>query len=408
MVDFDPCLTHGSAANCYRIVADPCVQQGSKSTIPGDGGPDTFGSGIALSADGKTALIAAPGAKGDLGAAWIYARNGSRWRQGAALVPSDELGAARVGVRVALSADGSTALVGGPWDDGGIGAAWVFVRSGSTWVQQAKLVPDDGTPGLFGAAVALSGDGTTALVGAQGDGSGVGAAWVFARAGTTWAQASKLTANDETGNGRFGIRVALAGDGRTALIGGWNDDHGVGAAWVFVRSAAGWAQQGPKLLARDESGEGSFGGATSLSADGNTALVGGEDDDGTVGAAWVFVRSGSMWTQDGPKLTARNELGAGAFGKSVALTADGGTALIGAGSDNGAVGAAWVFARTGSGWSQEVTKLTAAGEAGAGNFGKNLALSADGNTALIAGPLDDENVGAVWSFASRPVPAAAQ
>ena len=118
----------------------------------------------------------------------------------------------------------------------------------------------------------------------------------------------------------FGTNVALSADGDTALIGGWNDDgsafgnrdySGKGAAWVFTRSGTTWTQQGPKLTGADESGNGKFSTIVALSADGNTALIGGWNDDTSKGAAWVFTRSGSTWSQQGPKLTGGGETGAG-------------------------------------------------------------------------------------------------
>ena len=98
----------------------------------------------------------------------------------------------------------------------------------------------------------------------------------------------------------------------------------------------------------------------------NTALIGGPDDNSLVGAAWVFTRSGATWTQQGPKLTGSDETGAGEFGTSVALSADGNTALIGGPSDNDRLGAAWVFTRSGSTWTQQGAKLTGSGETGGG------------------------------------------
>lgn len=135
----------------------------------------------------------------------------------------------------------------------------------------------------------------------------------------------------------------VTGRGAATRSGGWNDDHSKGAAWVFTRSGSTWAQQGPKLTGGGETGEGRFGVAVALSADGNTALVGGLADDSTRGAAWLFTRSGSTWTQQGSKLTPTDWAGEGEFGTNVALSADGATALIGAWRDNGGTGAAWAF-----------------------------------------------------------------
>jgi IPT/TIG domain/FG-GAP repeat len=140
-----------------------------------------------------------------------------------------------------------------------------------------------------------------------------------------------------------------------------------------------------------------------LSADGNTALIGGPVDNGEVGAAWVFTRSASIWLAHGSKLTGGGELGEGGFGASVALSSDGNSALVGGPSDNKAVGAAWVLTRSGSTWSQQGAKLTGGGELGEGRFGWSVALSSDGSTALIGGPFDDNHAGAAWVFENLPL-----
>lgn len=323
------------------------------------------------------------------------ASGGTLVQQGPKLIANDETGAALFGTSVAVSADGNTALVGG-WQDGGTGAAWVFTRTGSTWTQQGpKLTPDDATRGAqFGVSVALSADGNTALIGGQSDGNSAGAAWAFTRSGSTWTQQGpKLTASDEAGQGNFGTSVSLSGDGNTALIGGPGDDNYLGAAWVFTRSGSTWTQQGGKLTGNDENPAASvlFGDAVSLSGDGNTALIGGERDSNFVGAAWVFSRSGSAWTQAGPKLTPDDAAGHSTFGFGVALSSDGNTALIGGPGDNDSRGAAWAFTRTGSAWAQQGPKVTPSDETaanGSGYFGQAVALAANGDTALIGASQD--------------------
>jgi hypothetical protein len=386
----------------YPITVDPLIQQGPKLTPNDETGQGAFGGSVALSADGSTAIIGGPSDNGP-GAAWVFTRSGSTWTQQG---PKLTAGNGEFGVRVALSADGTTALIGGDSDNGGVGAAWVFTRSGSEWTQQGpKLVPGTGYPN-FGTGVALSADGNTALIGGlnnQTNGeNAVGAAWVFTRSGSTWTQqGSKLTPSDEVGQGLFGSSVALSGDGDTALIGGFGD-NGVGAAWVFTRSGGAWTQQGSKLTADDETGVGAFGDSVALAADGETALIGGDGDNGDMGAAWVFTRSGSTWTQEGAKLTANDERGNGGFGGVVALSGDGSTALVGGDRDNGDVGAAWVFTPSGSIWTQQGSKLTAAGETGQGIFGGSVALSSDGSTALIGGPRDNSVMGAAWAFSDTP------
>jgi hypothetical protein len=406
----------------YPLRIDPMIQQGSKLTASASQG--SFGLSVALSADGNTALIGDPGDSQYVGgAAWVFTRSGSNWtRQGPALTASDETGAGAFGSSVALSSDGNTALIGGPGDSSGVGAAWLFTRSGSTWTQQGlKLTASDeigtGAFGAFGAGVTLSADGNTALIGGESDNSYVGAAWAFTRSGSIWTQQGlKLTASDEIGVGYFGSSVALSADGSTALIG-----SGAGGAWVFTRSGSTWTQQGLKLAASGQIGTGAFGSSVALSADGNTALIGDPGDNHFVGAAWVFTRSGSAWTQQGLKLTASDEIGTGVFGSSVALSADGNTALIGGPGDGQTDGgfcepdAAWVFTRSGATWTQQGTRITPSDESpicgpfSAGpeaSFGASVSLSADGNTALIGGWYDGGSPGAAWIFQNPSPPSA--
>jgi hypothetical protein len=253
--------------------------------------------------------------------------------------------------------------------------------------------------------VALSADGATALIGAPGDKSGRGAAWVFTSSGSTWTQhGSKLTAPERDREGRFGRSVALSADGDTALIGAPGDSQRLGAVWVFTRSGETWSQQGSELAGGEEAGAGRFGFSTALSADGNTALIGGRSDDEGAGAAWVFTRSGETWAQQGDKLTGAGESGAGEFGYSVALSADGNTALIGGPRDSNGLGAAWVFTRSGETWTQQAERHTAVGELGRAKFGASVALSADANIALIGAPSNDRRLGTAWTLWEVPAP----
>jgi hypothetical protein len=396
-----------AAGASYPLRIDPLIQQGEKLTGSDQTGGGYFGYSVALSADGDTALIGGDQDDGGTGSAWVFTRSGSTWtQQGAKLTGSGEIGPGAFGTSVALSADGDTALIGGWSDKEWDGAAWVFTRSGSTWTQQGEKLSDPGRHGSldeFGTSVALSADGNTALVGAPRDDENAGAVWVFTRSGETWSQqGGKLTGTGEIEGGWFGDRVSLSADGDTALIGGPQDHHDVGAAWVFTRSGSTWTQQGAKLTGAGETaGEGFFGESVALSGDGETALIGGPRDNNDAGSAWVFTRSGSTWTQQGAKLTGKEETAQGNFGTSVALSEDGNTALIGAGLIGGigtSEAAAWVFTRSGSTWAQQGAKLTGGGEVGEGNFGYSVALSADGNTALIGAPFDNRSAGAAWVF----------
>jgi uncharacterized protein (TIGR03437 family) len=237
-------------------------------------------------------------------------------------------------------------------------------------------------------------------------------------------QGSKLVGTGAVGGAGQGFSVALSGDGNTAIVGGPVDNGGtlagVGAAWVFTRSGGVWTQLGSKLIGSGAVGtaEGALQGfSVALSGDGNTAIVGGMNDNyvagaGAFGAAWVYTRSGSVWTQQGSKLVGTSGNGAGQ-GWSVALSADGNTAIVGGLYDNGNMstgypGAAWVYTRSGSVWTQQGSKLFGTGAVGTASQGNSVALSGDGNTAIVGGPTDNGaypiGVGAAWVFAINTVP----
>jgi hypothetical protein len=393
----------------YPLRIDPLIQQGEKLT--GGSESSEFGYSVALSADGETALVGDAGYGGEVGAAWIFVRSGSTWtQQGEKLTPNGATGrfGARFGFSVALSADGNTAMIGGPHDKSNpsLGAVWVFTRSGTTWTQGPSLLTANSqTEGQeFGWSVVLSADGNTALIGgANAYWWEQGAAWVFTRSGETWTQQGEaLTSGGGSGQAGFGESLALSADGNTALIGNPADNGELGSASVFTRSGETWSQQGAKLTGGGETGTyADFGHSVALSADGNTALIGGEADDHDIGAAWVFTRSEETWAQQGEKLTASEEIGEGNFGSSVALSSDGNTALIGGYYDNKGIGAAWEFTRSGSTWTQQGEKLTAKDESGNGLFGWRVALSSEANTALITGIGDANNRGAAWAFVSK-------
>jgi hypothetical protein len=200
---------------------------------------------------------------------------------------------------VALSGDGNTAVVGATGDNWYRGGAWVHHRNGDVWTQGSKLVGIE-TIGHAsqGRSVALSADGNTVLVGGSADNSSAGAGWVFTRNGTVWTQASKLVGTGAVGNASQGHSVALSADGNTAIVGGPHDNSYTGAVWIYTRNGGTWTQQGSKLVGIGALRTARQGSSVALSADGNTAIVGGISDHMLSGAAWVFTRSGSVWTQE--------------------------------------------------------------------------------------------------------------
>jgi hypothetical protein len=393
--------------------------------LVGTGAPGTAyqGTSVALSADGKTALVGGPGANnadrersplvGPAGAAWVFTRGGSVWtQQGTKLIgTTSEHGGGlwSQGASVALSADGDTAIVGGPSDNNTTGAAWVFSRNGGVWAQQGKKLvgtsaSGPGEPPLSlgqGMSVALSADGNTAIVGAwRAEG-----AFVFTRSGDVWTpQDKKLVGGGAVGAARQGMSVALSADGNTAIVGGWSDANKTGAAWVFARSGDVWKQQGRKLVGSGAVGNARQGTSVALSADGNTAILGGPGDNpsdrfgaGAAGAAWVFTRRGGVWTQQGHKLAATGGVWT-QQGASVALSIDGNIAVVGGFAHDRNADAAAVFARSGGEWTQE---KELAGHSGLGKGAPPVAVSADGSIVLLGEPEDNGGLGAALVF-TRP------
>ena len=371
--------------------------QGAKLTVPGSAWQ---GYSAALSADGSMTIVGGPNDSDGAGAAWVWTRSGGGW------TPVSKLpayyGSSGQGAAVTVSADGTTALLGGPNDQTDIffGAVWVWTRRDGGWVRDfVKLKGTSNGSGASsqGTSVSLSADGTTALIGGPDDNDGVGAAWLWTRSGGGWTESAKLVASSALGKARQGSAVWLSGDGGTALIGGPSDDGGVGAAWVWTRIGGVWTQ-GAKLIGSGAVGHAYQGSAVSLSADGTTALIGGFGDSAGAGAAWVWAQNGGVWAMQGQKLVGVGASGMASQGYSVSLAWDGNTALVGGPRDNGNVGAVWVWTRSGGSWTLRGEKLVGAGAVGNAYQGWSVALSADGTTALIGGPADNGGAGAVWVF----------
>jgi len=371
------------------------------------------------------------------GAVYVFVRNGIGWRQQAFLKASNADSRDSFGTRVALSGD--TLAVGAPCEDSdarGVngdqdgygeassGAVYIFVRSGSTWVQQAYIKASN-TDGLddFGYSLALSGD--TLVVGAYGEDSSAngnqedngtensGAVYVFVRNGSKWSQQAFLKASNTGVNDFFGSSVSLSGDtlavgayGEASSARGVNGDQAdntavsSGAAYVFIRKGASWSQEAYLKASNADSGD-YFGASVALSGDtlvvgarneaSGAAGVDGNQEDNTApysGAAYVFVRNGSVWSQQA-YLKASNATKFDGFGDSLALSGD--TLVVGAPYErvdstgvNGSQaeisglqsGAAYVFIRNGSDWNQHAY-LKASNTGVNDRFGYSLALSGD-------------------------------
>ncbi len=421
----------------YPITVDPIAQQ-AYLKASNTGANDLFGSWIAMSGD--TVVVGAPsessaatGVNGNqnsnsaanAGAAYVFVRNGNTWTQQAYLKASNTGAQDLFGIAVAISGDtivvgaqgessAATGINGNQADNSAAnaGAVYVFVRNGTTWTQQAYLkASNTNAQDFFGRSVAISGN--TLVVGAIGEASAAtgingnqldnsapesGATYVFVRNGTTWTQQAYLKSS-QAGDTHFGFAVAISGD--TAVVG---DEDPTGAAYVFVRSGTTWTQQARLTASNADAGD-FFGMAVAISGD--TVLVGaqyeasaatginGNQSDNTApqaGAAYVFVRSGSSWTQQAYLKGSNTEAG-DRFGIRLAISGD--TALVGAfGEDSSATGvngnqsdnsasnsgAAYVFSKSGSTWTQQ-GYLKASNTDAFDGFGYSVALS--GDTAAI-------------------------
>jgi len=246
------------------------------------------------------------------------------------------------------------------------------------FIQQGEKLPPEG---ISDVSVALSANGRTAII-TGGTGGTCGAVDVYKRDGEDWIQeGTSLIPREENGCSEFGTSVTLSADGDTALVGGREDNRpsgaggGFGAAWVFTWSGSSWVQQGPKLTGSEEPIPSGFGSSVALSANGSTALIGGTSYSEGDGGAWVFIRSAGTWKQQGPKIPSEMYT----RDRGVALSADGNTALIGGGFYY-----AQVFTRSNGMWTEQ-GKL----ESNEEGFGWSVALSADGSTALIGGPYEN-------------------
>lgn len=319
------------------------------------------------------------------------------WQQQARLTAASGAAHDQFGWAVAIS--GNRAIVGAREDNpqvGGshLGSAYIFVRSGSTWTEERKLVPSDGVAqSIFGFSVAISGN--TAIVGAPFGGDGRGKAYVYFRdENGDWVEQARLAAVVPTAGDRFGYSVGISGD--TAIVGSFPIGAGrtQGAAYVFSRAGDVWGLPYALVPSDPTSGD-TFGFAVAIS--GETAVVGApiKTIDGKLlqGAAYVFARSGTDWLQQGSRLTGSGGVERDFFGGSVAISGDAAVVQFQNQLNAGARGAHF-FSRTGGAWTEQ-QKISAP------NAGSKLGrIGISGETAIV-GTSMYARAGGVWSEQAR-------
>lgn len=401
---------------------------------------DLFGASVSLSANGRYLAVGAPGyeaSNGNSGSVYVFIRHGGTWQQQALLEASTPQQGDGFGTSLALSAEGDTLAVGAPGEGNPLsvgGTVHVFTRGGGSWrLSQGVTASAPDLGDQFGARVALSGDGNTLAVGApseSGDANTIngpdnnnlrrsGAAYVFTRAAGTWTQQAYVKASNPDAFDNFGRTLALSTDGQTLAVGAPNEAsaakgtggdqqdnsaYASGAVYVFSRHQDTWSQQA-YVKASNTRETAWFGGAIALSADGRVMAVGSHfessaatgidgDQDNTAadrsGAVYLFARQGTQWDQT-RYIKASNTGERDLFGYSVALSEDGNTLAVGAlsedsdarglqgeqGNDNApSSGAAYLFRHTATGWQQQAyIKSSNTDSGGVYELGAALALS---------------------------------
>lgn len=345
---------------------------------------DLFGESVSISDD--TAIVGASYDDDHKGSAYIFVRNGTNWIQQAKLTADDGAAEDRFGFSVSIS--GNKAVIGAPVDDTGKGSAYIFVRNGANWTQQAKLVASDADNfEAFGYSLSISGD--TTIVSSPLDDNGRGAAYIFQKNNLNWTQQQKLVAGDGISNDAFGFSVSISSD--TAVISAPADDTEKGSAYVFSYNGTIWGQQA-KLI--DNNGEpyDNFGFCVSISDE--TVVATSINNNRGVGAAFVFIKNNENWTQQA-KLIAENQQFPPNFGNSVSISKD--TIVVGAiegtvdGNDRGA---AFVFVRSNGSWMQRAALAGPAFQQR--DFGYSVSIS--GNTVAVGTRTGNSGKGAVYIF----------
>lgn len=373
----------------------------------------SFGRSVSLDNSSTRLAVGAPGTiisgTTSAGAVYIFTRTGSTWTQEAKLASSDLAAGDRFGYSVSIDSTGTRVVAGA--DQANVsavsdtGAAYIFTRTGTTWVQEAKLVATVRLASdYFGSAVDIDDAGTRVAVGAVGvdinsDTTNVGAVYIFTRAGTTWAQEAKLMAS-VTGSG-LGCAVSLDSTG-TRVAAGATQTGQIPAAYIFTRTGTAWTQEAA-LASSDDLTSNGFGYSVSIDSAGTRLAVGAPYVGPVAGAGgvYLFTRTGVTWRQEA-KLTENVQVSTNYFGTSVSLDSGGMTVAVGnrSSSDYG-----HIFARSDAQWS-EAAVFNTESNVGYNGFGQSISLSSDGTRLAVgannAGPQLNatEQVGATYIYNS--------
>jgi hypothetical protein len=393
----------------YPLRVDPLVWIEQAASLPtGLGSNGQFGYSVALSSNGDEAIVGADSANNNVGAAYIYTYDSNTGIWGSPVSLTVPSGASVLGYSVALSSDGTLALVGAPGNftapfPTGAGEAYVYTYSGGSWSAPVTLtVPSNlASNSGFGASVALSGNGEVALIGAS-QADTAGEAYVYTYSGGSWSSPITLALPSNLAFGsEFGFSASLSSDGTVAIVGAPHTDNAEGAAYVYTYDTTTGTWGSPVALTVP-SGTSGFGSSAALSSDGAVALVGASTSD-TGGAAYVYTYDTTTGTWSSTPVTLSAPNGAAAFGASVSLSSGGTVAIVGAPFTDNDEGAAYVYNSSTEPWTSTSTSGPVAlfpYSSGEAELGQSVALSGDGEMALVGAPATNGGTGAAYFYGS--------
>ena len=354
-----------------------------------------FGNSVALSDDGTRAIVGAnleDEGTTNGGACYVYKASGGTWTLEQQILPSPVSG--YFGNSVSMDSDGIRVAIGAPYDAtgaSGAGAVFIYKRDGTVWSLEQKLLADDtGTNQILGNSISISDDGAYVVAGANGDASNTGAAYVFARTGTTWAQQQKILPSDSEAGAQFGFSCGISGDATRIVVGAYQDDAtGVnsGAAYVFTRSGTSWAQESKLVAAASQAGE-RAGNSVAIDRDGARIVVGAfwrtVSSLTLAGAAFVWKRTGTTWAEEATFVSSSPEA-TDYFGHACGIDANGERVIISS-PGMSVAGVATIFVRNPGTtvWTEE-TKLFGGGSW----LGESCSISGDGTRALVGDKYED-------------------
>lgn len=362
----------------------PVDSWSEKAKIIASDGAESDWFGISVDIYGNYTVIGARDDDSGQGSAYIFKKQGDTWIQDQKLIANDGEPGDWFGISVSIYGD--LVFVGADADDNenglNAGSVYVYKRNESSWVQQAKILASEGTANdYFGRSVDINGN--DAIIGAYYDDDIAGSAYVFKLIDEQWVESSKLIASDRMPNDYFGISTSIFND--IAIIGAYRDDNlngeNAGSVYVFKWEESSWVQR-DKLLASDGNSGDRFG--ISISVDTGNLIIGSYWDDGKKGSAYLFNNTLDDWVEE-MKLVAYDGEINHYFGRSVSL--DENNLIIGAWGDDDSSGSAYVFKKVGNIW-EEQTKLKASDGSVNDRFAYQVAIH---GTCMISGAYSDNN-----------------